>query len=88
MSKPLVLLSALVAAAVLAVTLVLCRAGDWRETPVRFDQGKTTSGLFDPPTSDKESRFERHPHDDGSADDDVWMRDETTKHIVYHTKSA
>jgi hypothetical protein len=83
MSKPLVLLSALVGAGLLAVTAGMYLGVDSTVVDVRFDQGKTMSTLFVPPSSDKELRIERHPNADGSATDDVWMRDHTTKHIVY-----
>ncbi|MBS1992652.1 MAG: hypothetical protein JSS83_19170 [Cyanobacteria bacterium SZAS LIN-3] len=87
MSRTLVLLSALVAAAVLAVAGGLYFGPDYSSiNNVRFDQGRAPSQIFMPPSSDKESRIVRHPNADGSAFDEVWMRDGTTKRVVYDTR--
>lgn len=83
MSKALVILSTLVGAALLASTVGLYLASDSTNVDARFDQGKTTSSIFAPPISRPEVRIVRHPNVDGSAVDDVLMRDGTTKHIVY-----
>jgi hypothetical protein len=86
MRNPLVWLSVLVGVALAAVTGVMYLGTDSTVVNVRFDQGKTMSQLFVPPTPANEERIVRHPNADGSAVDDVWMHDGTTKHIVYDQK--
>jgi len=87
MSKPLVMLSALVAAGALAIAGGLYFGPDYSSiNSVRFDQGKSPTQLFMPPATDKESTIVRHPNTDGSAVDDVVMRDGTSKRMVYDTR--
>jgi hypothetical protein len=86
MSKPLVLLSALVTAGILAVTGAIYLGPDQDAVNARFGQGHAASQIFLPAKPRTEKRIIRHPQEDGSAVDDVEMRDGTTKRIVYDSK--
>jgi len=86
MSKPLVLLTALVATAILAVTGALYLGTDQSAGNVHFGWGHAASEIFLPAKARREERIIRHPNADGSAVDDVWMRDGTTKRIIYDTR--
>lgn len=85
MSKPLALLSTIVAAGVLVVTAVLFCADPNRSAlkAPHFGETRATSEIFLPVNPRHESRILRHLLPDGTAVDDVLMRDGTTKHIVY-----
>jgi hypothetical protein len=86
MSRPLLLLIALVSAGFLAVAGALFLGQDQNAGNVRFGQGHAASVIFLPAKSRPEERIIRHPMSDGSAVDDVLMRDQTTKRIVYDSK--
>ena len=82
MSKTTPIVTALVIAAVAAITVAffLNRALD---TDARFDQGQPASEVFYPVSPRPEERILRHHLDDGGAVDQVLMRDGTSKRIVY-----
>jgi hypothetical protein len=84
MSKLLALLSALVAAGILVVMAVLLFANPDRSAlNAFFGQSRAASEIFLPVKPRAEERIVRHLLPDGTAADDVLMRDGTTKRMVY-----
>jgi hypothetical protein len=86
MSKIVITISALAAAAIGVALGTVYLTSDQDAASARFDRGPAGTILFLPVKPRPEERILRHPHADGSADDDVVMRDGTTKHIVYDAK--
>jgi len=83
MTKQLVLLSTLVVTATLVITGALYLHSRENAGNVHFRRGLAASELIFPTKDQPEERIIRHPKADGSAVDDVLMRDGTTKRIVY-----
>jgi|GEM_PF-3029076 len=87
MSKtPFLITIAAVGAIAIAAASLIVQRQDQDAVNARFGQGHATSVVFLPAAPRKESRIVRHPQADGSAVDDVLMRDGTTKTIVYDKK--
>ncbi|MBS1992653.1 MAG: hypothetical protein JSS83_19175 [Cyanobacteria bacterium SZAS LIN-3] len=84
MSKtPILITIAAVAGISAAAAAFIIHRSEQNATDVHFAQGQPRSQIFLPVQPRKEERIIRHPQADGSAVDDVLMRDGTTKQIVY-----
>jgi len=83
MSKQLFLFGSLAAAALLATAGALYVSNGQDAVDVRFNQGHSASTLSLPTKPRPELSITRFPQADGSAVDEVVMRDGTTKQIIY-----
>lgn len=86
MSKIVTIICTLAIASIGVALGIVCLNSDPNAASARFVRGQAGTILFLPVKPRLEARILRHTHGDGSADDDVLMRDGTTKHIVYDTR--
>jgi hypothetical protein len=88
MSKPLIYLSTLVVAGVLAVSGVLFLNHNQNAGVLHFGHDRKASTIFYPTKDQPELSIIRHYATEGGAVDDVLMRDGTTKRVILDTNMS